>query len=254
MKHSAKVDGRPAFQFYPGDWMADAGLRLSCLAARGLWADMLCLMFDSPERGVLRKQNSSKIASNDLAKMAGASEAEVDALLAELKTNGVYSMAPDGAIYCRRMVKDEHIRQVRAEAGGRGGRASKPKANTQAEKTPPSPSPSPSPSPTATTGAAVPARPPEPTTAQKTIAPPILALGTALLGTGARSLLTEALQGLDELHTLSWLLVLDKRAKEGTVRAPAAYWRDLWPKGGTAPDWALAEAKKRLRPHKEDGR
>lgn len=169
MKHSAKVDGRPAFQFYPDAWMSDAGLRLSSLAARGLWADMLCLMFDSPERGVLRKQNGSKIESKDLAKMTGASQAEIEALLAEMDSNGVYSKAPDGAIYCRRMVREEHIRKVRSEAGSQGGRPSKSKAKPKAEKTPPSPSPSPSPSPVSNNDAS--AEPPAPAVAPAHIVP-----------------------------------------------------------------------------------
>jgi len=44
---------RPAFQFYPGDWLEEGGLRASCLAARGLWVDMLCFMHQGEPYGHL---------------------------------------------------------------------------------------------------------------------------------------------------------------------------------------------------------
>jgi hypothetical protein len=44
---------RPAFQFYPSDWRNDPGLRLCSCGARGLWADMLCLMHEGEPYGHL---------------------------------------------------------------------------------------------------------------------------------------------------------------------------------------------------------
>jgi hypothetical protein len=45
---------RPAFQFYPADWRNNSKLRRCSEAARGAWIDVLCLMHDSDEYGVLR--------------------------------------------------------------------------------------------------------------------------------------------------------------------------------------------------------
>lgn len=45
---------RPSFQFYPADWRNNAKLRRCSEAARGAWMDVLCLMHDSDEYGVLR--------------------------------------------------------------------------------------------------------------------------------------------------------------------------------------------------------
>ena len=45
---------RPAFQFYPADWRNNAKLRRCSEAARGAWIDVMCLMHDSDEYGVLR--------------------------------------------------------------------------------------------------------------------------------------------------------------------------------------------------------
>ena len=45
---------RPSFQFYPADWRANAKLRRCSHAERGIWLDVMCLMHDSDEYGVLR--------------------------------------------------------------------------------------------------------------------------------------------------------------------------------------------------------
>lgn len=44
----------PSFQFYPGDWMSDVKLRRCSHAARGAWIDILCILHDSDEYGVVR--------------------------------------------------------------------------------------------------------------------------------------------------------------------------------------------------------
>lgn len=45
---------RPSFQFYPGDWVSNQKLRRCTLEERGLWMEVMCLMHDSDEYGVLR--------------------------------------------------------------------------------------------------------------------------------------------------------------------------------------------------------
>lgn len=45
---------RPAFQFYTKDWQTNLKLRRCSPAARGVWMDVLCLMHQSEEYGVLR--------------------------------------------------------------------------------------------------------------------------------------------------------------------------------------------------------
>lgn len=45
---------RPSFQFYPGDWRSNANLRRCTHAERGIWMDLLCLMHDGEQYGVLR--------------------------------------------------------------------------------------------------------------------------------------------------------------------------------------------------------
>lgn len=111
---------RPAFQFYPGDWLRDPGVRAISFAARGLWTDMLCLMHESDRRGYLQL-NGKPVNAEQLARMTGGSTDDVSRLLQELEDSGVFSRSEHGMIYSRRMTRDERKREKCAEAGKRGG-------------------------------------------------------------------------------------------------------------------------------------
>lgn len=121
---------RPAFQFYPADWRNNAKLRRCSEAARGAWIDVLCILHDSDEYGVLRWPLA------DIAQAAGVSLK----LLKELAQKDVLKGADKGADdfiftprhggkdgdpvtlvaagdgpcwYCSRFVRDEYVRQRR---------------------------------------------------------------------------------------------------------------------------------------------
>lgn len=121
---------RPAFQFYPGDWRKNARLRRCSPAARGVWVDVMCLMHDSDEYGVLRWP------LKEIAQAAGATKAHLNELVAKGVLKGAdrgaspYVWAPNHAgqrgdevvlvavesapvWYCSRMVRDEHKRKAR---------------------------------------------------------------------------------------------------------------------------------------------
>ena len=90
-------------------------MRACSLAARGLWTDLLCLMWESPERGVL-KTGDQPWGPQEMASAVGADITLVTKLLAELKGKGVASSrAEDGALYSRRMVRDEAERRKETE-------------------------------------------------------------------------------------------------------------------------------------------
>ena len=111
----------PAFQFYPGDWMKDPALRACSLAARGLWMDILCLMFESDRRGYLIHKNGNPISTEQLARMTGCPVEQTAELMEELITCGVITETQDGVPYSKRMVRDEQKRTLCSEAGKRGG-------------------------------------------------------------------------------------------------------------------------------------
>ena len=123
----------PAFQFYTGDWMKDTNLRICSPAARGVLADLLCLMWESEKRGVLRA-NSRAISIKKLSKsIAGCTPK----LIKELVDNRVVRIArKDGALYSKRQVRDELKRRHKSQNGQKGGKQnpSKPPSKSKAKR------------------------------------------------------------------------------------------------------------------------
>ena len=111
---------RPAFQFYPADWLRDTALRSCSTGARGLWIDMICYMHEGNPYGHLRV-GEKIILSKNLARMVGEDVETVNSWLEEMFEAKVFDVLDDGTIYSRRMVRDENIRRVRAECGKLGG-------------------------------------------------------------------------------------------------------------------------------------
>lgn len=110
---------RPSFQFYPSDWRTDPDLRLCSTPARGLWIEMMCLMHEGEPYGHLTRQGAPlPIAA--LARLCGEQLEDVERWLAELDQNRVYSVTIDGVIFSRRMVRDEDLRERRANSGHLG--------------------------------------------------------------------------------------------------------------------------------------
>lgn len=111
---------RPASQYYWGDWFKDLALQSCSQPARGLWHEMNCLMHQGEPYGHLTLPNGKPMAPAQLANLCKISLGQCKKLLLELDGNGVYSTAASGAIYSRRMVRDEGVRMARAEGGKAG--------------------------------------------------------------------------------------------------------------------------------------
>jgi hypothetical protein len=142
---------RPSFQFYPSDWLRDTALRSCSTGARGLWIDMICFMHEGSPYGYLKVADKVILPSN-LARMVGETPEVVEGWLNELKEAGVYD-TDNGAIFSRRMIRDEELRQKRAEGGKLGGNPNL-KVNHKViveDKQNPTPSSSSSPSSTSST-------------------------------------------------------------------------------------------------------
>jgi hypothetical protein len=70
----------------------------------------------------------------NLARMVGETLEVVEGWLEELCHAGVYDTAEDGSIYSRRMIRDENLRQIRANGGKLGGNPNlKPKDKVNLE-------------------------------------------------------------------------------------------------------------------------
>jgi hypothetical protein len=104
----------PAFQFYPRDWMVDPELARVTPASRGVLMDVLCLMWESENRGVLV---TGKVpwTLDEIAHAVRGQYHVVKACLKELLERGVLSKTASGAVFSRRMVRDEERRRSDTE-------------------------------------------------------------------------------------------------------------------------------------------
>lgn len=87
--------------------MKDPELRSVSSGARGLWIDMLSLMFDCVRRGYLQLHNGNVVTAELLARMTGNSTDDTSRWLQELEYSGVLSRTDDGIIYNRRQVREQ---------------------------------------------------------------------------------------------------------------------------------------------------
>jgi hypothetical protein len=81
---------------------------------------MICFMHEGNPYGHLKVGNKV-ILSPNLASMVGATLKDVIDWLEELHQAGVYELGENGTIYSKRMVRDEILRNKRAEGGKLGG-------------------------------------------------------------------------------------------------------------------------------------
>jgi uncharacterized protein YdaU (DUF1376 family) len=110
----------PHIQFYVGDWRKDLGIQTLSYHHRGIWFELLMLMHCSEQRGKLVV--AGKPMSNAaLARLLGLSQQETQDALAAILDSGVASKTEAGIIFCRRMVREEEMRQNRKRAGSIGG-------------------------------------------------------------------------------------------------------------------------------------
>jgi hypothetical protein len=117
----SKIHKLPAIQLYVGDWRKDPSVQSLNYHDRGVWFEMICLMHESEERGKL-VLNGQPMPIDALARLLGLDKQILTTTLTTLLTYGVASQCPDtGIISNRRMIRDEEIRKIRANAGKLGG-------------------------------------------------------------------------------------------------------------------------------------
>ena len=82
--------------------------------------DMICFMHEGSPYGHLKVKDKVILPPN-LARMCGLTVEETQGFLAELHDAGVYDTDESGCICSRRMIRDEQVRNARAEGGKKGG-------------------------------------------------------------------------------------------------------------------------------------
>ena len=134
----------PAFQFYVKDWLSDTRLRQATPAARGIWIDCLCHMWEDDRCGKLEGKRA------DIMRMLGLNEAELSHFLTDAQRLGfadIQNCNGDVTIINRRMHKpwkakeDARLRQERSRQKRKGH------TTCHNDVTPYSPSPFPIPTP-----------------------------------------------------------------------------------------------------------
>ena len=99
---------RPAFMFYPGDWLKDPNLLKCSLAAQGLWIKAICLMHENGQSGKLSGSYSQ------MANLLACSQDQLSQLLHELrasKTGLIRFCNGNVTITCRRMRREAEERK-----------------------------------------------------------------------------------------------------------------------------------------------
>lgn len=125
---------RPAFQFYPSDWRNNANLRRCSPAARGVWVDIMCVLHDSDEYGIVRwplidLSNASNAPMKLIRELVEKSvlkghDKRLEAPYIYTPRSGRCDGEPvtligiqDGPVwYSSRMVRDEYVRTIRGES------------------------------------------------------------------------------------------------------------------------------------------
>ena len=110
----------PHIQFYPGDWWKDSGVQSLDHFHKGVWFEMLLIMFDSSERGRLLL-NGRAMSSKELAKLLALDEEVLASAIQVLLDAGVCRQNENGILYNERMIRDEQKRQNKIKAGRAGG-------------------------------------------------------------------------------------------------------------------------------------
>lgn len=103
--------------------MKDPALRSISPLSRGVWIDLLCVMFESEKRGYLQ-MNGKAPSEEQIARMVGCSVDEISLAMRELREASVFSTSANGIIYSRRIVREEELRNIRANCGSLGGNPS----------------------------------------------------------------------------------------------------------------------------------
>ena len=122
MKTMKKNNGKaPSFQFYPADWLKDPALRLCSFTAKGVWIDIICISYEMPTKGLFVDENGS-ISGRDIVEMLSGNTRQKRRGFEELKKRGVIKQRKeDGAFYVKRLQEDMKLRELRREAGSKGG-------------------------------------------------------------------------------------------------------------------------------------
>lgn len=103
--------------FDVGRWLTDPRINALSNEQKGVWVTLLCLMWESPKRGVVVNQDGECHTKRELCKLIDCMAPGIDALV----ECGLLQQSEDGTYYCHDMIRAEEIRKARKAAGSKGG-------------------------------------------------------------------------------------------------------------------------------------
>ena len=112
----------PYIHFYPGDWLKDIAVQSLDFEMKGIWFEMLLLMFESEPRGYLTL-NEKPMTVEILAKFLKKTPKKTKKIVQILLERGVAKKEKNGCIFNSRMVRDVEKRLKYKENGAKGGLA-----------------------------------------------------------------------------------------------------------------------------------
>lgn len=118
MRHK-DVGTDPVFAFDVDHWATDAELRRCTHFEKGVWIDLLCLMWKSPQRGRMVSPEGEPWSLDEIAAALGGDNAATVGALAALLRKGVASRDTAEAVICRKMVREESTRKGNRERQAR---------------------------------------------------------------------------------------------------------------------------------------
>jgi len=121
----------PQMPFDTRDWLCCPELKVLSPDVRGLWMDVLCYMWESPEKGVMVSPSGKPYTQAEIVALVGLDSQGSSAWITQLIEAGVCGIREDGAIISRRMVRENELSQKRAAAGRKGGETTKCRALSQ---------------------------------------------------------------------------------------------------------------------------
>lgn len=110
-------------KLYPRKYQSDAALRACNANARGVWMELICIMYQSSPKGYLCQPNriTDRLTDSVILRLSGLLENEYRDGIEELERNGVFSRTEHGVIYCRHIVEEARKSAINAENGALGG-------------------------------------------------------------------------------------------------------------------------------------
>lgn len=116
----------PAMPVYVGDWRKDPRVQALDYEQKGIWFEILCLMWESDYRGMLLLKGRP-IEIDTLARLLGLDKQKCSEVVSKLEAYGPADRDEDsGALVCDWMLETEDKRRAKAEAGRLGGLRSRP--------------------------------------------------------------------------------------------------------------------------------